>query len=270
MEISIKLIRQVRSATGGGVMDCKNALTEASGDVDKAIDILRAQGVKRAARVSSREAGEGMVAVKARSDAIACVSVNCETDFVARGDHFISFSNRLAELALEHATDDVEALLQLPYSDGETVESARVGLVAKVGENIQVRQVTYRSHEGAHLALYQHGTSVACGVFLDVENEVVGRDVAMHIVALRPLAILPEDVSESAISRERALFETEAAKTGKPELVDRIISGKMAKYFKEVCLLGQEFVKDKNLTVQDYLSQNKVRVLDFVRVELGD
>lgn len=268
MKISVDLIKQLRDRTGAGIGGCKNALVEANGDLEKAYDLIRAKGEKTAQSKSVREATEGKVAVQTSADSIALVEVNCETDFVSKGDKFQKFADDVAKIALDTKSQDVETLLKQKYEEG-TVEEARVALVGWVGENIQIPSVRYQEHEGAFISVYRHGDKLVCGVFTDVDNEAVGRDVGMHIVALNPLSILPENVPSEILDREKALFASQTEKMGKPELAEKIIKGKVAKFLKEVCLLDQDFVKDTNLTVKSYLAQSNARVIDFIRVELG-
>lgn len=268
-KVDIKLVKALRDETGVGISDCSKALQETNGDLAKAKDILRAKGIKTASNKASRAASEGQLSYAIDGGTVAIVGVNCETDFVGREANFQDFANAVTKVALETKAATVEALLEQPMN-GQTVEQERVALVSRVGENIQISSVMLKSVENASVAMYTHGTKVACAVFTDVDNQEVGRDVAMHIVAMQPVAIDQSGVPQDLIDRERAVFAAQAEKMGKPEMVERIVDGKMAKYFKEVCLMNQAFVKDSNLTIEAYLKQSNTRVLDFVRVELGE
>ena len=263
-----KLIVKLRDMTGAGIMDCKKALVAADGDFDKACDAIRIKYGKSAESKASRSATEGKVSIKKGQSDIALVVVNCETDFVSRGDAFQEFAKEVAEVAYTNKIDSVDALLEQPCGDG-TVESARVELVGRVGENIKISEVYYQSHEGEFVTVYSHGEKVACAVFTDVDNEAVGKDIGMHIVAMNPLAVLPEDVPADIIEREKAIMLSQTEQMGKPEFAERIVAGKMAKFLKEVCLLDQSFVKDTTMTINEYLKSSNARVLRFIRVELS-
>ncbi|MDC3181043.1 translation elongation factor Ts [Gammaproteobacteria bacterium] len=268
-KVDVKLVKALRDETGVGISDCKNALQEVGGDIEKAKDLLRAKGIKTAGKKASRQTSEGQLAIAKHKSAVAIVGVNCETDFVGREANFQNFANQVAEVALEHKAASIEQLLALPMN-GATVEEERVALISRVGENVQISQVVYKMVEQSHAAIYAHGSKLACAVFLDSDQEAVGRDVAMHVVAMQPVAVDHSGVPQDLIERERAVFASQAEKMGKPELVEKIVDGKMKKYFKEVCLLDQAFVKDSNLKISEYLSQSKARVIDFIRVELGE
>lgn len=270
MKISVDLIKTLRGRTGAGIGSCKKALIEAEGDIEKAYDILRLKGEKNAESKSSRSASEGKVAVAIEQDAVAIVVVNCETDFVSKGDKFQKFADDLGQVALKSGASSVEALSQAAYGDS-TVEAARVELVGWVGENVQITAVHYQKHEGSFVSIYQHGEKLACAVFTDVENDAVGKDVGMHIIANKPLSILPENFPSDILAREKELFLAETEQLGKPkEISEKIVQGKIQKLFKDNCLMEQMFVKDDSLSVKNYLAQANARVIDYIRVELGE
>lgn len=262
------LVRELRAKSGVGILACKKALIEANGNVEKAYDILRAKGEKLARSKAERDATEGKVEFVTGTNDIAMIVVNCETDFVSQGDDFQNFAKGVAKLAHENQINELEQLLALPMGEG-TVESERIALVGKVGENIQIPSVHYHKEESGYVGVYSHGEKLACAVFLANENEVVAKDVGMHVVAMNPLGVTSKDVPSEIIEREKALFAAQTEKMGKPEFAEKIIQGKMVKFFKEICLLDQNFVKDTNVTIQDYLKQAGTQVLHFVRVELG-
>lgn len=262
------LVRELRAKSGVGILACKKALIEAEGDIEKAYDVLRAKGEKLARSKAERDATEGKVEFITGSNDVAMVVVNCETDFVSQGDDFQNFAKSVTKLAHENQTNDLEQLLALPMGEG-TVETERVALVGKVGENIQVSSVHYHKEESGYVTVYNHGEKLACAVFLANENEVVARDIGMHVIAMNPVGVTSEDVPSEMVEREKALFTAQTEKMGKPEFAEKIIQGKMAKFFKEICLLDQNFVKDTNITIQNYLKQAGTQVLHFVRVELG-
>lgn len=261
------LVKELRSRTGVGIMTCKKALEESNGDIEKAFDVLRAQGEKLARSKGDRPATEGKVVCVTGDHDISMVVVKSETDFVSQGEDFQNFAKKVADVAYENKAQDVDSLLSMPMGDG-TVESERVALVGKVGENIQVSDVRYHKEDSGSVGLYSHGDKLACAVFLSKENPQVAKDIGMHVVAMNPAAVTEKDVPAEMIEREKALFETQTASMGKPEFAEKIIQGKMAKFLKEVCLLDQAFVKDPNLTIRDYLKQNETEVLHFIRVEL--
>lgn len=262
------LIVELRDRTGAGIMACKKALEAADGDIEKAFDALRAKLGKSAEGKASRSATDGKVGIHHDDHRIALVEVRCETDFVSRGEVFQGFADAVAKIAFENKVTDAQALLALPMGEA-TVEDARVELVGRVGENIQISGVHYAEHESAFVKLYSHNDKVSCAVFVDVDNEEVGKDVAMHIVAMQPLAVVPDQIPADIVAREKAIFEEQTKGMGKPELAEKIVAGKLAKYYKEVCLLDQDFVKDTSMTINEYLTKAKARVLSFIRVELS-
>lgn len=262
------LVRELREKTGVGIMACKKALVESNGDIEQAYDLLRTKGEKMAESKASRSATEGKIAMVKGQHDIAMVTVQCETDFVSQGEDFQSYADAIAKIAYDHKIDTIDALLGQSYGEG-TVETARVALVSKVGENVQISRVEYMNLENGFVSTYSHGEKLCCAVFLSDDNEVVARDVGMHVVAMNPVAILAEDVPETLVERERKIFAAETEKIGKPELAKKIIDGKMAKFFKEVCLLGQDFVKDPSISVGDYVKKSGTSVLQFIRVEVS-
>lgn len=263
-----ELIVELRNKTGAGIMTCKKAIVEADGDVEKAYDAIRAKLGKSAESKADRSATEGKVAILQGASDIAMVVVKCETDFVSKGDAFQVFADSLAKVAYENKINDIDSLMTQSLGD-ETVEAARVALVGRVGENIQISGVHYLSNENGFVSVYSHGDKIACAVFTDVENEAVGKDVGMHVVAMNPLSVLPEDVPADILEREKAIFMAQTKELGKPEFAEKIVEGKMAKFLKEVCLLDQSFVKDTTMTINEYLKSTSTRVLAFKRVELS-
>jgi elongation factor Ts len=263
-----QLIVALRERTGAGIMSCKKALVEAEGDIEKAYDAIRAKLGKSAEHKAGRSATEGKIAIRKGPSDVAIVIVKCETDFVSKGDAFQAFADGLVDVAYSNEINQLESLMSQPMGEGD-VEAARVALVGRVGENIQVSAVHYLKQEDAFVSVYSHGDKIACAVFTDVENEAVGKDIGMHVVAMNPLAVLPEDVPSDILEREKAIFMTQTLELGKPEFAERIVQGKMAKFLKEVCLLDQSFVKDTTKTINEYLKSSNTRVLTFKRVELS-
>ncbi len=287
MEISATTVKTLRERTGAGMMECKKALVTTAGDIEKAIDLMRASGVAKAATKASRIAAEGVIAMshdhrKAAPGLAAMVEVNCETDFVARGDDFQSFAEAVAACVLRHRPGDVAALSALPLEDGgDSVESARGALIARIGENITVRRfAVIGAPEDGRLGVYRHGTRIGVLVALagaptDLAADLA-RDIAMHIAASRPLCVGEADMPSALMEREREIFEAQAAQTVKesgkpPEVVDKIVAGKVKELLKEVTLLGQPFVKAPDKTpVARILADAKATVRGFERFEVGE
>lgn len=281
MEISATTVKTLRERTGAGMMECKKALITTAGDIEKAIDLMRTSGIAKAAIKANRIAAEGVIAVchdhrKAAPGLAAMVEVNCETDFVSRGDDFQAFAEAVAACVLRHRPIDRAALLALPLGEGgDSVESARGGLIAKIGENITVRRFAVMSApEDGRVGVYRHGTRI--GVLVALEGGEVAtdlaKDIAMHIAWSRPVCISEADMPQALMEREREIFKAQAAETGKPpQIVEKIVAGKIEKFLDEVTLLGQPFVKaaDK-MPVAKLLADAKARVTGFERFEVGE
>ena len=274
MAITAALVKELRERTGAGMMECKKMLQQTDGDIEAAIEEMRKSGQAKAAKKAGRIAAEGLIVISTADDgkSAAMAEVNCETDFVAKDENFSSFAASVADRALNSEADDVEGLIQLPLTDGEetTIEQAREGLVAKIGENMSVRRfVRMRSSGGIYS--YRHGVRI--GVLVDMEggDEELGRDIAMHIAASNPLCVAESDVPADVLEKEREIYRDEARQSGKPEnILDKIIEGKVRKYLEGVTLLGQAFVKDPDTTVAKLLEKSGARVIAFRRFEVGE
>ena len=288
MGISAALVKQLRDKTGAGMMDCKNALKEADGDIEAAIDVLRKRGIAKAEKRTGRAAVEGLVAaaITPGGECGALVEANCETDFVARNEDFRAFVKELVAAALERKPADVEALRAMPLGEHPSVNDAVVALIAKIGENIVVRRCVLYSVDGngAVAAYIHHGDKV--GVLVQVACEkadTVGaddfreavRNVALQITAQSPGYIRPEEIPAEELERERAIYRDQVQ--DKPEhVIDKIIEGKLRKHYAEVCLLNQEFIKDRELTVAKYLGQrakelgDTIEIRQFTRFAVGE
>jgi elongation factor Ts len=271
-------------------MECKKALSTTAGDIEKAIDLMRTSGIAKAAIKAKRIAAEGVIAVthqshdqqRRASGLAAMVEVNCETDFVSRGDDFQSFAEAVTACVLRHRPIDLAALLALPLEgSGESVESARGGLIAKIGENITVRRfAVMTSSQDVRLGIYRHGTRIGVLVALAGANTDLSadlaKDIAMHIAASRPVCISEADMPQALMDREREVFKAQAAqmakKSGKPpQIVEKIVAGKVKDFLEEVTLLGQPFVKAADKTpVAKLLADAKARVTGFERFEVGE
>jgi elongation factor Ts len=271
-DITAGMVKELRERTGLGMMECKKALEEAGGDMKKAEDLLRIKSGAKAGKMAGRVAAEGAIGAYISPDKKrgALVEVNCETDFVAKDAHFAGFVKSIAELAAANGITSVDALAKEQLSPGQTVEAARQALVMKLGENMSVRRVAVHKAKGT-LAHYLHGTRI--GVMLDLEggDDTLGKDLAMHIAASKPLAVSKDQVSAELISRERDIARARATESGKPaNLIDKIVDGSVQKYLAEVTLLGQPFVKDDKLSVEKLLAAKGAKVNAFTLFVVGE
>ncbi len=275
MAITASLVKELRERTGSGMMECKKALVETNGDIEAAIEMMRKSGQAKAAKKAGRTAAEGIVVIKFSDDGkqAAMVEVNCETDFVAKDENFTSFADAVAERVLASDAATVEELLEQPLHDGEetTVNTAREALIAKIGENMNVRRFERFSTDAGQLASYRHGVRIGVVVELEGGDEALGKDVAMHIAASNPLCVSADQVPEETLNKEREIFKAQALESGKPEnIVDKIVDGRVRKYLSEITLLGQPFVKDPDQTVEKLLSGAGATVKRFKRFEVGE
>jgi len=267
-EITASLVKELRDRTGLGMMECKKALVESNGDVETAIDNMRKSGQAKAAKKAGNIAADGAIIVATDGKASILLEVNSQTDFVARDANFTAFANKVAAVALAARETDVAKIGALSY-DSQTVEEARIALVQKIGENIQVRRA--QLVEGALLASYTHGLKIGVVVAMEGGNEELARDVAMHIAAAKPEAIAPEDVPAAIVAKEREIAEAKAAESGKPaNIVEKMVEGAVKKFLTEVSLLEQAFVKDPDTKVGALLAKSAAKVTRFVRLEVGE
>ena len=275
MAISAAMVKELRERTGAGMMECKKALVEADGDIEAAIEAMRKSGQAKAAKKSGRIAAEGVVMIEIAPGAKqgVLVEINCETDFVAKDDNFGAFAAAVARTALAPEARDAEALAQMPLAGdpATTVNGAREALIAKIGENVQVRRLVRFDQVEGSLYSYRHGVRI--GVVLDLVggNETLGRDIAMHIAASNPLCVSADQVPAETLEKEREIFRAQALDSGKPaNIVDKMIEGRVRKFLEEVTLLGQAFVKDPEITVEKLLKQAGAEVRRFARIEVGE
>ncbi len=271
-QITASLVKELRERTGAPMMDCKRALTETAGDIDAAIELMRKSGQAKADKKAGRVAAEGVVAVITSDDNKAAVmlEINSETDFVARDSNFIDFVGKVSTAALSSKADTVDALNATEIAAGETVEQARAALVAKIGENIQVRRLTSKSTSGV-LGSYVHGGRI--GVLVDLEggDEALAKDIAMHVAASQPEVVSPDDVPAELIAKEKEIFAAQAKESGKPDnIIEKMVEGRVKKFLNEVSLVGQPFVKDPNKTVGKLLEESKAKVISFTRYVVGE
>ncbi|MCI4410229.1 MAG: elongation factor Ts [Thiotrichales bacterium] len=272
MAITAGMVKELRERTGVGMMECKGALTETNGDMEKAVDLLRAKGMAKADKKAGRTAAEGTIAIVMSADnkRAAIVEANCETDFVGKSDEFNEFAKAAAQAALDSKATDIDALLAAKLPDGKTVDERRRELIAKIGENMSIRRFEVIETSGA-IGTYRHGDKIGVVVNLEGGDEAFGRDLAMHVAASRPLAIDASGVDAETIERERAIAQTKADESGKPaNIVEKMVEGAMRKFMEEVTLLSQPFVKDPDITVGNLLKKNNVTVKHFVRLEVGE
>ncbi|MBK1692310.1 translation elongation factor Ts [Ectothiorhodospira mobilis] len=272
MQISASMVKELREITGAGMMECKKALTAAGGDMDAAIEQMRKSGAAKAVKKADRVAAEGRIVVSASGDGhrAAIVEVNCETDFVAKDEHFQAFSQQVADQVLAHEPADVDALMALSGEEG-TLEETRAALVAKIGENVQVRRFELVGGADSVLGHYLHGARIGVVVELEGGDESLARDLAMHIAASHPVCVDESQVPQELLEKEKAIFRSQAEESGKPaEIIEKMISGRIKKYLSEITLVGQPFVKDPDQAVGKLLEQAGARVRRFIRYEVGE
>ncbi len=274
MAITASMVKELRSRTGAGMMECKNALAEADGDMEAAIEALRKKGAAKADKKAGRVAAEGVVLSALSSDQATgvLVEVNCETDFVAKDDNFQTFAGGVARTVLEQRPADVEALAGLQLAGGDqTVEEARVDLINKIGEKVSVRRFQIlEAPEGARIGAYTHGNRIGVLVAVEGGREDLGKDLAMHIAASQPQYISRDDVPQETLEAEKEIFAAQAKESGKPDdIVEKMVQGRLQKHLNEITLLGQPFVKDPDQSVEKLLKAERASVLAFHRLEVG-
>ena len=272
--ITASMVAELRAKTDAPTMECKKALTEAEGNMDKAEEILRVKLGNKAGKAASRVTAEGVISSFIDGSTGALVEINCETDFVSKNDLFLAFCNQVAELVVKHNPADVAALAELPLtleSFGPTVEEVRKGLIGKIGENMAIRRFK-RYADGGQLAAYLHGVRI--GVMVEFDGELTAaKDTAMHIAAMKPVSLSSADVPAELVAKERSVAEAKAAESGKPaEIAAKMIEGSIQKYLKEVSLLDQVFVKaaDGKQTVAAYLKSANTSVKGFTMFVVGE
>ena len=268
-QITAALVKELREITGAGMMDCKKALVECEGDKDKAIDYLREKGIAKAAKKAGRIASEGVVAAASDGKTACIVEINSETDFVAKNENFLALVKKIAEHIVACKPADMDAL-NASQMDGKTVAEVMTEAVASIGEKLSLRRFEVYTTEDGQLATYIHmGGKIGVIVELSGGDKTLGKDVAMQIAAAKPQCIGREDVDQEALAHEREVLRKQALEEGKPEkIVEKMVDGRINKYYKEVCLVEQEFVKDSDKTIKDVLGGVEVR--RFARFEMGE
>lgn len=283
--ITAKSVKELREMTGAGMMDCKKALVQTEGDIEKAVEYLREKGLAAAAKKAGRVAAEGIVKtfVSADKKTAGMVEVNCETDFVAANEEFVSFADKVAEMVANTSAANVEELLAEKFDGEATVQEALTALIAKLGENMTLRRFAKFNIEKGAVASYIHGggrIGVMVEVACDTESEIleeVAREVCMQVAAANPLFLSKEEVDSESLEKEKEIYRVQALNEGKPEnIVEKMVEGRIKKYYKEVCLLDQLWVKDNDKTIAKFLAEKSkevgspITVTRFVRYERGE
>ncbi|HCT5321376.1 elongation factor Ts [Staphylococcus aureus] len=272
--ISAKLVKELREKTGAGMMDCKKALTETDGDIDKAIDYLREKGIAKAAKKADRIAAEGLVHVETKGNDAVIVEINSETDFVARNEGFQELVKEIANQVLDTKAETVEALMETTLPNGKSVDERIKEAISTIGEKLSVRRFAIRTKtDNDAFGAYLH-MGGRIGVLTVVEgstDEEAARDVAMHIAAINPKYVSSEQVSEEEINHEREVLKQQALNEGKPEnIVEKMVEGRLRKYLQGICAVDQDFVKNPDVTVEAFLKTKGGKLVDFVRYEVGE
>lgn len=283
--ITAKSVKELREMTGAGMMDCKKALVQTEGDIEKAVEYLREKGLAAAAKKAGRVAAEGIVKtfVSADKKTAGMVEVNCETDFVAANEEFVSFADKVAEMVANTSAANVEELLSEKFDGEATVQETLTALIAKLGENMTVRRFAKFNIEKGAVASYIHGggrIGVMVEVACDTESEIleeVAREVCMQVAAANPLFLSKEEVDSESLEKEKEIYRVQALNEGKPEnIVEKMVNGRIQKYYKEVCLLDQAWVKDGDKSITKYLQEKSkevgspITVTRYSRFERGE
>lgn len=275
MEISATQVKELRERTGLGMMECKNALVECSGDIDKAIELLRKRAGAKVEKKAGRTTTEGRVSAYVSDDRklAAMVEINCETDFVAKEEGFVAFATAVATCVAKHDPADIDTLLTLPLENGnaDTVAQACQGLVARLGEKIDVRRFVRYAAKSGRLGSYVHGGRI--GVLVDMvgRDDALAHDVAMHISWTRPDYLSKNDVPPDVVAKEKEILTEQARDSGKPvDIIEKMVAGRLNKYLNEITLLGQSFVRDEDTTIEKLLQSAAATVLRFCRYEVGE
>ena len=272
VEITADMVKKLRERTGLGMMECKKALIEAQGDMNASEDLLRIKSGAKASKAAGRVAAEGVIGINVNHSAHhgALVEVNCETDFVARNEDFLAFAHEAARLVVEHHPEQVSDLMSVVGLGGDSLEEKRKALVMKLGENISVRRFECFATKGT-IAYYVHGSKIGVMVNLQGGDGVLGRDIAMHIAASRPVCVSKNEVPADLLVREREIYTAQAAESGKPaDIVVKMVEGRVQKFLAEVTLLGQPYVKNPDQTVEQLLKSKGAEVLGFQMYQVGE
>ena len=273
MSITAAMVKELRQRTGSGMMECKKNLKEANGDMELAIENMRKSGLAKADKKAGRVAAEGAISVKASDDGktVAMVEINSETDFVVKSEDFKDFVAKVTEAVLSNDVDNVEQLSELKLASGESIEITRRALIAKVGENISVRRFKKYSNISGGSACYLHGGKIAVIIETAKNDAELGKDIAMHIAAVNPHCVSADQVPEEVIQKEKEIFTAQALESGKkPEIIEKMISGRIKKFLSEITLEGQAFIKDDKMTIAQLTKSKDNAVVRFTRFEVGE
>ena len=271
MAITASMIKELRERTGAGMMDCKKVLTETNGDMDADVDELRKKGAAAAEKKAGRIAAEGVIVSASDGSNGVLLEVNCETDFVAKDENFKAFSQNAANAALANSIEDIDSLANAEIEGGQSVEAARQELTTKIGEKISVRRVAFTKAGDNIVSTYLHGTRIGVMVQLAGGDDALGRDLAMHIAATRPLCVSENEMDPAVLEKEKEIFKAQAAESGKPaDIIEKMVGGRINKFLKENTLLGQPFVKNPDQTVAALLKEKSAEVVSMVRFEVGE
>lgn len=270
MAISAVMVKELRERSGAGMMDCKRALIETSGDFDKAIAHLRKTGAAKAEKKSSRIAAEGAIGIQQNGNKTVIIEINCETDFVANDENFKNFVILVSKVALEYDIDSVGGLLEFNV-EGKPVKDIVNDLSAKVGEKIDIRRLKILDKGEDSVSFYLHGGKIGAAVSFNGSDKQAARDIAMHVAATSPAALNEKQISPDILNRERLVYLGQAENSGKPaEIIEKMVAGRMRKFIKENTLVGQAFVKDQETTVGDFADSKNLELLSFIRIAVGD
>ena len=272
MKISAIEVKKLRALTNAGMMDCKKALVESQGDFQKAILVLKESGQSKADSKSGRVAAHGIVSIEIeKAQRLALVlEINCETDFAAKDNQFVEFSNQISNLLVNEKIENIDQLMDCSISKFERVEDFRKSVVAKLGENITIRRFVRIFYQGT-LGSYVHGNKIAALVDVDIDDKNLAKDLAMHVVASKPKYIVQTDIPKEIIDEESRILRSQAEQEEKPkEIIEKMVKGKLNKHLNEITLLGQEYIKDSNLNISQLLKKSNATVNLFVRYEVGE
>ena len=273
MSITAGMVKELRERTGSGMMECKKSLVEANGDMELAIENMRKSGLAKADKKAGRVAAEGVIALETSDDgkSVVMLEVNSETDFVVKSDDFKGFVKEIVDALLTSSVENDEQLLEMVLANGESVETTRRALIAKVGENITVRRFVKYSNVDGGAASYLHGGKIAAIVETAKTDAELGKDVAMHIAASNPVCVSADQVDDVTIQKEKDIFTAQALESGKkPEIVEKMIAGRIKKFLSEITLEGQSFIKDDKMTIAELAKSKDNSVVRFTRYEVGE
>ena len=267
MEIKASQVKELRDMTGVAMMDCKKALVECEGDIEKALDLLRSNSALKAEKKSSRVAADGILVVSVNEDYATLVELNSETDFAAKDANFLSFGEKVKEYISKNKIFEASALKE------SSLEDDRKALVQTIGENIQIRRVvTLEFDSSMNIGIYIHSDSKLGSLVVTKDgNDEIAKDIAMHVSAFNPLCLSQDDIDKDILEREKAIYQNQAQDSGKPQdIMDKMVDGKIKRFLSEVSLISQNFVKDPDITVQEYLEKGGATIVEFARLKVGE